>query len=103
PSGPSHEKSASVDNVGMSCEDRRDDLRNVCGVVFEVGILNDDDVARGDLEGALNRSRFPTVLREATEANQRLALRELFNQIRCAVARAVVDDDNLLEQRTNGQ
>src|SRR5215831_20571885 len=112
-----------VDDVGhLPLYDRREHVRPVVWIVFEVGVLNDDDIARDARQAGSDRGAFASValvkedcegnignvLRavggefelaaaiqpQAAPASPRLA--EVFSQpVRGAVAGSVIDDDDL--------
>ena len=87
------------DDVGVAVEDRLDELRILVGVVFEVGVLDDDDVAARLGDAAADGRPLPLVHRLEDVADLRPLLRERRDDVARAVGRAVVDDDDLLLDR----
>src|SRR5688572_1158221 len=92
------EEPGAVDDIGAAVDDQLDQLRELLRGVFEIGILNDDDVAADRVKAAADRGAFALValLQEQSEAVAPL-------QVGKAVARpvggTVVDDDQLDAQR----
>lgn len=108
------EKPRSVDDVGAVTLDRIDQLAVLLRIVFEVGVLDDDDPPARELEpaadcGALAAVRRLEVNRDVLDGEAMAGLREgrrretgrdaagdLLEQFSCATRRTVIDDDELL-------
>src|SRR5260370_10893281 len=85
-----------IDDPGSAGLNRTEQHGIVGGVVLEVGVLDDDDVARGAFEPSLNRCAFSAVARQPLEDDVAVLLRALLEQRARTVRRSIVDDDNLL-------
>ena len=83
-----------VDHVGVVLEDRRDQPRVVGRVVFQVGVLDDDDVAGRRRDASACRSTLAAVVRLEDGAVDAVGERAA-QQLDAAVGRAVVDHDDL--------
>ena len=81
------------DDVGAAVEDGLDEPRILGGVVFPVGILNDDDVAGAVLEAGAQGGALARVLRLLQDADVVEFAFEPGQDRRRAVGRAVVDQD----------
>ena len=88
------------DHVGPALEDRLDQPRVLGRVVLQVGVLHDDDVAGAVLEALAQRRALAQVLRLVEDADVVVLLLESARGCRGAVGRAVVDEDDLLRDRT---
>src|SRR6059058_4387808 len=104
---PEHEHPArarvarAVDDVGVAVEDRLDEPRVLGGVVLQVGILDDRDVAAHVGDGGPHRGALALVVRledehEAVRRRVRRRGAQLLEHGARPVGRAVVDDDDLL-------
>ena len=81
----------------MAGEDGGDDLGDFGGVVLEVGVLHDEDFAGGEFERLGNCRGLAAILVGLVEADFRLAGGEGADDLGGAVLRAVVDDDDFLD------
>jgi hypothetical protein len=54
-------ESTAIDDVGLILRDNRNEPRKVCRIVFQVGVLNNDDVALHVGEGRPNSRPFATI------------------------------------------
>ena len=80
---------------GLAVGDGLEEARVLVGVILEVGVLHDDHVARGGGEPGAERGALSLVeIMEDDLVDQRHDLGA--EQVAGAVARAVVDDDDLL-------
>ena len=88
------EEARPVDDVGASLANQLDELRILLRRVFEVGVLNHDEVARRFGEAAAQRGALALIalLKDQPESVFGLECRE---EIPRAVLRAVVNDDQL--------
>src|SRR5438477_11272675 len=87
------ERAGSVDDVGFALDQRHEQGGIVGGIVFEVGVLNDDEVSRRLLNAATKRGAFAHIPGLKENANVRMVglyLRENFAR---AVGGTVVDTD----------
>ena len=92
------EVAGAVDHIGLAPDDRLDQARVVLGVVLEIGVLDDHDLAaRLRQRGADRRPLAAVPLVEAGPDRQ--AGGELGQDLARAVARAVVHHDDLLVDR----
>ena len=94
------EKPRSVDHVGLVLDDQIEELRVLFRRVFQVGILNHDNVA-GDGGEAAPKRRALAGVRLPKQRELQLALQRV-EDLRGPVARSVVDD-NELEAKREGQ
>src|SRR5260370_40569567 len=62
------EKAGAEDDIGATVEDGLEQLGIVAGVVFEIGILYEDDFARGFREAAAYSGAFALILRVKEKA-----------------------------------
>ena len=86
-------------HLGMSVEDRLDQLRILFRVVFEVGILDENDVPAGFLDAATDRGAFSLVDRLENVPDLRPLIRQRGDHVLRSIGRLVVDDDDLLVDR----
>ena len=98
------EEARAVNDVGVAGEDRRDEVRILGGIVLEIGVLDERDVALEVRDGGADRRALALVLRLEDRLQPIVVVvrglgDELANHVRRAVARAVVDDDDLLADR----
>ena len=63
------EESRPVDDIGCSVENRFNQLRIFPGMVLQIGILDDDDLARGFLESGAQRCPLSHILGLIADAN----------------------------------
>src|SRR5262245_33280952 len=56
-----HQETRTVDDIGVAFKNRLDDVNDLRRIVFEVGVLNDDDLASAFLESLLERGAFAAV------------------------------------------
>jgi hypothetical protein len=71
--GSSTEEARSVNGVGLALEERAQQQRIVGGIVFEVGVLNEDEVPGGFLDAAAESSAFADVARLKEDADLRMS------------------------------
>jgi len=108
------EKAGTEDDVGAAVEDGLEQLGIVAGVVFEIGVLDEDDFAGGFGEAAAQGSTLALVLRlkektKIAEFNRIVAIvgggrgfaaglasGEPFEDLPGAVGGAVIDDKDFL-------
>ena len=92
------EKPRAEDDIGASLDNQLDQLRNSSGDVFEVGVLDGDDVAGDGGETAPERRTLSLIplLQQQAEVVLPLQFDQAFTR---AVGRAVVDDDQLGSHR----
>ena len=88
-----------VDDVRVSGQDRPEEPGIVGRVVFQVGVLDDAQVPRRQLNGGPDGRALPLVgLVEVDPDEFRVSLPELLKDVVGAVRRAIVDDDELPPQ-----
>ena len=75
--------------------DGGEELRDVLGLVLEVTVHRDEDVAAGAREAGVHRRMLAEVAREADGADARIAFVERAEPVEGVVAGAVVDDEEL--------
>ena len=63
------EETRTVDDVGAAVENRSEELAVVLGIVFKVGVLHQDDVARGGFKAAPERRSLSAILILEQEAD----------------------------------
>src|SRR4029077_18096169 len=108
------EKARTEDDVGAAVEDGLEQLGGVARVVFEIGVLDEDDFAGGFGEAATEGSALALVLRlkektQIAEFNRIVAIvgrrrgfaaglasGETFENLAGAVGGAVIDDEDFL-------
>jgi hypothetical protein len=90
------QKTAAVDDVGPAVQDGLEELRILPGIVFQVGVLDKDDIALGVRESRLQRPSLAGVL--LVEENLGLRRGEFRKDLARPVGRPVIDDDDLLLQ-----
>ena len=73
----------------------REELRDLGGIVLEVGVDRDHDVALGLEEAGLERDGLPEVAAQVHDDDVRRLVVELGEHAGAAVGRAVVDEDHL--------
>src|SRR5208337_1278023 len=85
------EKTGTIDDVRLAGFQRAEQPGIVLGVVFEVGILDDDVVASRLLNSAAERSSLAQIAGLKEEANLRPALFEVEQNLAGTVAGAIID------------
>jgi len=91
-------KAGSVDNVGAPLDDQLDQLRELFRRVFEIGVLDDDEVAGYFLETAPKRRSLATVDRLEDHLDRQFR-REPGQDLTRSVLRAVIDNDEFRADR----
>src|SRR4051812_2706513 len=86
------EEAAAEDDVGMTVDDRLEQPRVVGGVVLEVGVLDEDDVAGRRREPGTQRGALPAVLRLEHDD---VARPHAVDELAAPVGAAVVDEHDL--------
>ena len=107
------QKTRTEDHIGAAIKDRLEELAVITRIVFEVGVLNKNDVAGDFSESAAQRSAFPLILclkqdpqvAEVDEVGaiesrgerfaRILELDHFLENLASAVSRTVIDEDNL--------
>lgn len=74
------------DDIGFVLQKRFEDLRVFSGIVFEVGVLNDDEVAGGFLNAAAQGSSFAHVMGLEKDAYLRVVVSEGGKNVARAIA-----------------
>ena len=87
----------SVDDEGAALEHGGEQLRPVVGVVLEIGVLDEHEVAGHVLERRADRRALPEVVRVQHDTHRAVA--ELAQDAACPIVAPVVDDDDLAFQR----
>ena len=92
------EKAGAEDHIGPAIEQRCEELGILPGVVFEIGILHDHDVAGGGGEACPQRGPLAGIplMQAEREVGPRGDM--LGEPLPCAIRRAVVHDDDLHRQ-----
>src|SRR4051812_45956466 len=85
--------SGTEDRIGMPLEKGLQKSRVLTWVVLQVGILNEAEVARRALDSRPHGCAFSPVDRMLEQSDARVGRRKPFQNGRCAIRRAVVDDD----------
>jgi hypothetical protein len=88
------EEPRAVDDIGAALADQLDQLGKLLGRVLEIGVLDDDQVARDLLEAAPQRRSFAAVLGLENQLELQL-LGKARQDVARAVLRPVVNDDQL--------
>lgn len=83
------------DDIGLAEEDGSKELWILVGVVFEVGILDDDDVGIDMLEAGAKGGTFSLIDLMGEDANAVVGLGKFLHGVPCAVFGAVVHHDEL--------
>ena len=81
--------------------DGADQLREVGGLVLQISVHRDDDVAAGANEARVHRRMLAEVALEANRLDPRVARVQSLDRRPGAVARAVVHDDHLERARVS--
>jgi hypothetical protein len=89
------EEARAKDDIGLAEKDGREELRVLVGVVFEVGILDDDDVGMDMLEAGAKGGTFALVDLMGEDADAVVGLGELLHGVPCTVFGAIVDHHEL--------
>jgi hypothetical protein len=97
--GSSTEEARSVNGVGFAFEERAQQQRIVGGIVFEVGVLNENEVPGGFLDAAAESSAFTDVARLQEDADLRMSGLEGGENFAGGVGGSVVDADELDVER----
>jgi hypothetical protein len=84
---------AAVDHLGLPPQDGLEQLGPVGGVVFEVGVLDQDQVAADGLEAGADGRTLSLVVRMVDHPDRRVA--QCLQHLVGTVGRPVVDDDHL--------
>ena len=92
---PDRQEPRAVDHVGHALDDRLDQAMVLGGIVFQVGVLDDDDVAGGLGEAGPHGRPFAAVPLVQDDANVFAAV-DRRQHVPRAVGAAVVDQDDLL-------
>ena len=77
----SRHEARAVDDVRLTAQERAEQTRNLARVVFEIGILDDDELAGRLLDAGANGGPLPLVLRLEDETDVRIALGEAVSRI----------------------
>ena len=93
------EKAGAEHGVGVARQDGAQQRRNLHRIVFEVGILHDDHVARGGLDRGADRRALAAVDRVAPHLVDASLGVQPVEDLAAAIARGVVDADDLLVDR----
>ncbi len=92
---PAHE-AAAIDHRRAPFQQRLQQLDVVARVIFEVGVLNDNDVARGVFKAGAQGGALAAILLVKDNLQIGLRIGHPFTQnVTRAIGGAVVDDDNL--------
>ena len=91
--GRGAEEAGSVDDVGFAFEQRMEECGIVGGIVFEVGVLDDDEVSGGLLDAAAEGGALAHVLGLEQDADLGMGGLQFGEDFAGAVAGAVVDAD----------
>ena len=94
----STQKAGTVHRVGSSAQDRLEQDGKLVGIVFEVRVLDDDDVPGCSSEACAQRSALARVLLMEDQLIDQLIL-ELFEQVTGPVGGAIVHDDHFELER----
>ena len=89
------EEAGAVDHVGSAVTDRLDQLVVILGIVFEVGVLDHDDVASRFFESSAHGRSLAAVVGLVEDPAVRLG-GERGEELAGTVGRRVVDDEDLL-------
>src|SRR6267142_4041622 len=90
------QETGAVDDVRAVLQERADEAWIVPGVVLEVGVLEEDEVARGLGDAAADRRALALVLPLLQQADAvRMVGGELAEDREAAVLRAVIDEEKL--------
>ena len=91
------DEAAAENDVGLAFDDRLEQLRVIVGVVFQIGILHQHDVAGGKGEAVAQRGTFAFIdgLMPDGERGARELCRQLIQPGGGVVFGAVVDADDL--------
>jgi len=81
------------DHVGLIVENGLDEERIFVGIVFQVGILNDDNVASGKLETFFEGTAFALIFGLEKDNKAGLGL-ILFNDVPTGVGTVIIDNDD---------
>ena len=73
-------------HVGLALNQRFEHQRIFCRIVFQVGVLNDDEVAGGFLNAAAERGAFAHILRLKNDADLRMLRLQLGENLARAIA-----------------
>ncbi len=88
----------SVDRIGLAPPDGQEQRRQVRGIVLQVGVLHDDDVAGCRRDAAADGGALPLVLVVVDHAVHESLFRQAIEDFAGAVGGGVVDDDDLEPQ-----
>ena len=83
------------DGVGVAVEHRPEQAGIFRGIVFQVGILDEGEIAGGFGDGAPHRRAFALVLLVAEKADFRIGVGEPLEHVGGAVGGAVIHDHQL--------
>jgi hypothetical protein len=93
----SAQEPGAVHDVGNAALDGRQELHIVAGVVLEVRVLNENDLATGSLEASPQRRALAGIARLEQDAQPvRIERLPVDQQLSSAIRGAVVNDDDLL-------
>src|SRR5437764_12204685 len=95
------EKPGSIDDIGAARADEFDELWILLRRIFEVRVLNQNDVAAHVAESDAKRRALPRVRRLLQQRERQLAL-QLLEPLARAVGRTIVHD-NQLEAQLHGE
>ncbi len=89
------EKARAKNHVGLALDQRREHQGILGGIVFQIGVLNDDEVARGFLNAAAEGCSLAHVMRLKHHADGRIFGLQGSQNLSRTVLRAIVDADQL--------
>jgi hypothetical protein len=92
-------EAASVDHVCPTIEERLEQAGNVAGIVFEIGVLNQDPIPSGMFNSTPDRASLSPVGAKINNP-QVMRLLELGENGQALIARSIVDEYELSLDRT---
>src|SRR6266436_3134150 len=88
------DEAGAEDDIGPALENGLEQTRVISRIVFEVGVLENRDVARHFGNGAADGGSFSSIARLAEEADLRMLIGEALGDLPTGVGGMVVDKHN---------
>src|SRR4030095_14681557 len=92
------QKPRSVDDISSPLANQLDQIGEFLGRIFEIGILNHDEISANRAETGAQRRAFAAVFGLQQQGESQLALQSS-QHVAGAIGRAVIDDDQLRAKR----
>jgi len=88
------QETRSVNNVRFAADNRLQDRAVIIGIVFQIAILNQDDVARSQFDALADRGSLAGISRGVMSDDDSIASL-LVERLACAISRSIIDHHDL--------